>query len=147
MKSFAKAGWKLWSSGTGCSLLTVIDLTKVITVLLKSCNKLTMENWTFFTFSRDATKKMNVLAAREASLKQGGSCGVCQQAAASSPSSALQRSPLSTGKGTVLKLTSVQFVNGLRWSNKWPVCQCVLRVCVCVCMANLTGVDCNSDEF
>ena len=86
----------------------------------------------------DATRKANVLAAWEALLKQGGSCGVCQHAVASSPSSALQRSPPSTCKGIILKLTTVGFVNGLRLSNKWPVCQ----RCVCVCVWPI-GRQCN----
>ena len=82
--------------------------------LLKSYNKLTIKGWAFFTFGRDAKRKTNVLAAWEASLKQGGSCGSCQRAVASSLSSASQRSSPSARKGTVLKLTTVGFVNELR---------------------------------
>ena len=89
-----------------------------------------VKSWTFVTNGRDATRKTNVLAAWEALLKQGGSCGVRQRAVASAPSSASQRSPPSVRKGTVLKLTTVGFVNGLKLSNKLPVRQ----RCVCVCV-------------
>ena len=110
--------------------------------------RLTVEGWSFFTFSRDAGRK-TVLASSEASLKRGGSCGVRERALVSLPLSAsqgsppsAQRSPPSPKKGTVLKRTTVQFVNGLRPSNKRPVrqrCVCVYvraRVCVCVCQCD-----------
>ena len=42
-------------------------------------------------------------------------------AVASSMSSASQMSQQSACKGTVPKFITVQFVNGLRLSNKWPV--------------------------
>ena len=71
-----------------------------------------------FTFSRDAGRKKTVSAVWEASLKQGGSCGVCEQAVASLSSSVSQRSSPSGEKGTVLKLTIVQFLNKVRPSNK-----------------------------
>ena len=76
-------------------------------------------------FSSDAARKPNVLATWEVMVKQGGSCGICEQAVARSPSSAWQRSPLSVS------------------SNQMPVC--MLHVCVFVyapvhvCVANLTG--------
>ena len=75
---------------------------------------------------------MNVLVAWETLLKRGGSCGVREQAVASSPSSALQMSPLPMHKCTALRLTTVQLVNRLRLSNKWAVHQ--QGLCVCLCM-------------
>ena len=53
------------------------------------------------------------MAAWEAELKWGGSSDVHEQAVASLPLSASQRSPPSVQKATVLKLTTVQFMNGL----------------------------------
>ena len=82
------------------------------------------------TFGRDTTRKVNILAALKVSLKQGGSCGVCQQAVASSLSFASQRSLPSTWKGLAVKLTTVRFMNRLRLSNKWPIRQ----LCICVCV-------------
>ena len=91
------------------------------------------EGWNFFTFRRDAVKKNNVFTAWEDSLKQGGSCGLCERAVASLLSSASQRSPSSAQRGTVLKCTTVQSVNRLRPSNKWPVLQRGVFVCVYEC--------------
>ena len=105
------------------------------------------EAWSFFTFSRDAGRKNTVSAVWETSLERGGSCGVRERAVASLPSSASQRSPPYAQKGTVLKDTSVQFVDGLRPSNKWPV----RKRCVCVCVCARAHwpmrqvLDCNSD--
>ena len=82
----------------------------------------------FFTINKVATRKMKILAAWEASLKQGGSFGVREWAVANSLLSTSQRSapstskmsPMSACKGTVLKLTTVRFVNGLGYSfHKW----------------------------
>ena len=56
----------------------------------------------------------------EALLKRGRRSEVRQWAVASSPSPASQRSPLSACKGTVLKLATVQFMNGLRLWKEWP---------------------------
>ena len=101
--------------------------------------RLSSEGWSFFTFSRHAGRKNNILAGWEASLNLGGSCGLRQRTVASVLSSASQRSPLSmqrsppsAQKGTVLKHTIVQFVNRLKPSNNWPVRQ--LGVCVCTCI-------------
>ena len=57
--------------------------------------------------------------------------GIHDWTVASLLSSASRRSPPSAQKGTLLKLTSVQFTNGLRPSNKWPVRQDGLFVHVC----------------
>ena len=57
---------------------------------IKFYNKLMLEGWTFFTFSRDATRKTNILVVWEALPKQGESCGVHKWAVASSLSSASQ---------------------------------------------------------
>ena len=49
---------------------------KVTAVRLRMYYKLTGGRLKLFTFSRDAARKNNVLAAWEASLKQGRSCGI-----------------------------------------------------------------------
>ena len=80
------------------------------------------ESWWFFTFGRDEARETNVLAAQEVSPKLGGSCGVHEWAVASSSSAIWKGHDLSpyeghhrpTHNGTILKLTTVQFVNGLR---------------------------------
>ena len=84
-----------------------------------------------FTLSSDAERETNVLASLEASLKRSGSYGIHQRAVANSPSSASQRSSPSARKGTVLKLTTVQFVNKLRLSKNGLL---VNWVCLCVCV-------------
>ena len=59
------------------------------------------------TFSRDEARKTNVLAAREASLNFAGSCGVHERAGLE----VAQR--LLPHEGTILKLITIQSVNGL----------------------------------
>ena len=86
--------------------------------------RLTGEGRSFFTVSRNAVRKKNVLAAWEASLERGGSCAVCNRAVPSLPSSASQRSLPFARKG----ITNVQLVNGLRPSYKRSVRQPCVRV-------------------
>ena len=84
------------------------------------------------------SRKRNDLVAWQASLKQGGSSGVCERAVVSSQSSASQRSAPFVHKGTVWKLTTGhRSVSGAWWlhglhgmyswawelSNKWSVRQ------------------------
>ena len=98
------------------------------------------EGWSFFTFNRDAGRKNTILAAWEASLKLSKSCGIRERAVVSLPLSTSQRSLPSEQKGTVLKRTTSQFVNGFRSSNKWPVRQ--RGVCLCMrerALANVTA--------
>ena len=71
-----------------------------------------------FTFSRDATRKKNVLGAWEVSLKRGRSCGIRERA----PRKGHHRPPHKghlrpLRKGKVLMLRIIQFVNGLRPST------------------------------
>ena len=144
MRNFANARWKqwrseneLWGSGNGLRLANGPPARKSH---CRTFYKVKGEAWSFSTFSRDAGRKNIVLAAWEASLKRGGSCGVREPVVASLPSSAsrrsppyAQRSPPSARKGTVLKHITVQLVNGLGPSNKWPVRQRGVYMCVYVC--------------
>ena len=49
--------------------------------------------------------KANIMAGREASLKQSVSCGIHEQVVVSSPSSSLQRSPPSASQRSPLSAT------------------------------------------
>ena len=83
-----------------------------------------------FTFRRGSTRKTNVLTAWEASLKRGGSCGVCQRAVASSPSSTSQRSHCPRAK---LQYWSLQLYS--LWMDlgyQKMACSSTVWVCVCV---------------
>ena len=91
---------------------------KVTAVCLKTYYKLTGGRSKPFTFSRGAARKKNVLAAWEASLKRGRSCGIPERA----PRKGHHRPPHKghlhpPRKGKVLMLRIVQFVNGLRPST------------------------------
>ena len=106
-----------------------------------------MEGWTFFTLRRNATKEANVLAAWEESLKRGGSCGVHQQAVASSPWSISQGHHCLHAKVSTEAYNTVQFINGLvlgYQTNFLFVNGMCVYVCVCVFVCEL---DCNSDGF
>ena len=96
--SFTKAGWKLWCSRKGLWLAHRSLAGKGHPLRLRTYYKLNGEGWSFFAFSRDATRKTNVLAAWEASLKQGGSVVVREGAVASLPSSNTQRSSASASQ-------------------------------------------------
>ena len=81
------------------------------------------ESLCLFTFGRDAGKETNVLAAQEVLLKLGGGCGVREYTVANSSSAVWKRSrpfalhrppPSDSQRYNILKLTTVQFVNGLR---------------------------------
>ena len=95
-------------------------------------NKLTGEGWSFFIFGRDAARETNALATREASLTMGGTCTFvnrrwlahCWPSGKGHDVSPYKghRRPTRKGTCTILELTTVQFVNGFRPSNKWPVC-------------------------
>ena len=62
------------------------------------------EGWSSLNFSRDTARKKNVLAVWEALPKQGGSCGICERAVASLPSSASEWSPPSASKKSLSAL-------------------------------------------
>ena len=94
--NFTKAEWKQWLSGNGqWGSGNGLWLANCPSASQKSflsssghSTRLTLEGWSFFTFSRDAGRKKTVLAEWEASLKQSGSCDVRERAVASLPSAA-----------------------------------------------------------
>ena len=86
---------------------------------------------TWSAFSTDTTRKTTILGMWEATLKCGGSWGICERALATFPRPARRGHHClphkchyhPPHKGTVLKLSTVQFMNGLRPSIIWNVGQ------------------------
>ena len=87
-----ETGCGVWETGCGYNKLPS-SLQRSLPSASVCTTSLPGEGWSFFTLSRDAARKKNIFAAWETSLKQGGICGICEQAVASLLSSTLQRSP------------------------------------------------------
>ena len=84
VRSFAKAGWKVWRSGNGLwGSGTGLWLANRYRPRKGHCRPTqdVLQAYrgggrSFFTFNRDAARKNNVLGAWEASLKRGRSCDI-----------------------------------------------------------------------